>query len=424
MSASKNAPAGLIVVYLGAGILVASHLLPWALPGTDIHPTVRTAVSVVAYLAMAAGAFLALGSRGGAVAVAPVPSGPPAQPARPPAPRETDDTAATVLETILLWSDQLDEEADLWRSFDQLVRELFVEFAGASRVRLFVPRPGGLVPIASEGTDTSDGTGDDTPVEDPVLTQAAATGREYFSGEGEPPGPEMLDSTAWAWVIPVRWRGRLLGVVAAGRLDRLRPPDAARRRLMSAVVAWLWDYAQTLWELRRTRQIDKASGLLTRPDFFARATAVVRESNAAHEPFVVVAIAVEGLRRLDDQGFWDARDELIEAIGRVIRSRMRSDDIIGRFSDDRFVVLLRRLDRSLGLLIARKVVEGVRAYLDSHARQWGSITIRAGVAGGSAAQGELEATLVAALEAIDRARHEGVELLEAPQAREARENRS
>lgn len=406
MAASKSTPTGLIVVLLGGGILVARHLLPWVAPEVSIHPTLLTAASAVAYLAMAAGVFLTFGGRSGAVAVAPPPDPPPA----PPAPPERDVAAATVLETILNWSDQLDEEADPWRSFDQLVRELFVEFAGASRVRLFVPRANGLAPIGLGSTGPAEA--DEPPVEDALLTQAAATGREYFSGDREPDGPEMLDSSEWAWVIPVRRRGRLLGVVAAGRLDPLKRPDAGRRRLMAAVVGWLWDYAQTLHELRQTRQIDKASGVLTRPDFLARAAAVVRESNTAHEPFVVVAIAVEGLRWLDDQGLWDERDALIEAVGREIRSRMRSDDIIGRFSDDRFVVLLRRLDRSLGLLITRKVVEGVRGYLEAHAGRWGPITARAAVAGGAADHGELETTLIAALEAIDRARREGLELLE------------
>ena len=47
-------------------------------------------------------------------------------------------------------------------------------------------------------------------------------------------------------------------------------------------------------------------------------------------------------------------------IGLYMRRKLRSDDLVGRFSDDRFVAVLRRLDISLGTLIARKLLSAAR----------------------------------------------------------------
>ena len=420
MPAASSVPAGLIVTCLGGTVLVARHLLPWVAPQVTLPPAILGAASALAYLALLAGVWMTFGGRTGsspatAAADPPLPAdpAPPAPPApQPPAPQPpaVDAVAPRVLETALLWADELEDEPDPWRSFDQLIRELFVEFAGATRVRLFVARDQGLVPISVEGAGPA---ADEPPVSDPLLTQCAATGREYFAAKHDPLEPEISDAGAWAWVIPVRRRRELLGVVAVGRIDPLAPPDADRRQLMSHIVAWLWDYARTRDELRRCQQIDKASGVLARSDFFQRAARVIEESNAAHEPFVLVAMAIEGLRRLDDQGLWDRRDALIEAIGREIRRRMRSDDLIGRFSDDRFVMLLRRLDRNLGLLIARKVLDAVRSYLARHVDRWRGISVRAVVAGDVPGSGDLESVLITALEGIEHARRQGCELIDA-----------
>ena len=174
-------------------------------------------------------------------------------------------------------------------------------------------------------------------------------------------------------------------------------------------------------QLCQVRQTDHASGLLTRTEFFERARAALADSYRAHEPVVVVAISMEGLRGLDDRGHWSERDHLIEELGRAISARKRSDDFIGRFADDRFVVLLRRLDSGLGALIAEKILDGGRQCIARLGVDTRGVALRAGLAGSGLKQPELQELLSSAFEAVDAARRQGTGLLSdlAPRGREA-----
>jgi GGDEF domain-containing protein len=119
-------------------------------------------------------------------------------------------------------------------------------------------------------------------------------------------------------------------------------------------------------------------------------------------------LSLEGLRGLDDRGLWQQRDALVENVARLVCSRLRSDDVAGRFSDDRFMLLLRRLDSGLGRLIIEKLVSAIDEFLAG--RTCGvapaPIRVRAGLAGSGQRQVSLSTLLVSAIEAADLARRQ------------------
>src|SRR5262249_43420109 len=106
--------------------------------------------------------------------------------------------------------------------------------------------------------------------------------------------------------------------------------------------------------------VEDIHGTLTRSELL-RKLEVVAGTVSDEEPMMVLALAIEGLRALDDCGQWNRRDAVIERIGRVLSRRVRSDDLVGRFSDDRFIVVLRRLDSRLGTLVAEKLLHTLRS---------------------------------------------------------------
>ena len=140
------------------------------------------------------------------------------------------------------------------------------------------------------------------------------------------------------------------------------------------------------------------------------ATGALTASYAENEPVVSVVLALEGLRRLDDVGRWGDRDKLVENIGQVINRRIRTDDVIGRFSDDRFVLLLRRLDSGLGRLIASKIQAAVRTEIAKLGELGAGLRVRIGLTGSGFAKEPLESLLARAFDAVDHARKQGVEL--------------
>jgi hypothetical protein len=95
------------------------------------------------------------------------------------------------------------------------------------------------------------------------------------------------------------------------------------------------------------------------------------------------------MRKLDDAGFWRQRDSLIQDLGRALRAKIRADDVLGRFSDDRFVVVLRGLEPALATRVAEKLLDTVRAQAiqaacqlnhQGRAEPW-QLKVRAGLAG-------------------------------------------
>jgi GGDEF domain-containing protein len=107
----------------------------------------------------------------------------------------------------------------------------------------------------------------------------------------------------------------------------------------------------------------------------------------------VIVLALEGLRKLSDGALWKQRHELIDGVGRVILARVRSDDCVGRLTDDCFVVLLRRVDSALAQLIARKLLEAVERELAVESAGGVRLGVRLGVAGSGLQPAEFEALL-------------------------------
>lgn len=329
--------------------------------------------------------------------------------AAPPAPAAGSATATVgeLIPAFLRWLGEHEDGDELWTSFDQLVRETLSDALGATRVRCYHARPGEdtLLPISQVGK---------TPAakaavrRDGLLGHVATTGREYVSSDA---GPQSLlrelaaaSDEPWAWVWPIRGPQATLGLVAVGQPPEPARLTAAARQVLGPQLTLCWQHVTCLERLRVVQRTDQASGVLTRNDFFTLARHALGASYHAHEPVVVGVFALEGLRRLDDTGHWRERDDLIEQLGTLIAHRVRSDDLVGRFADDRFVVLLRRLDSGLGRLIADKLLTAATECTAAIAAERTPLRVRIGLSGSGGRQPALEELLVGAFEAVEHAR--------------------
>jgi GGDEF domain-containing protein len=244
-------------------------------------------------------------------------------------------------------------------------------------------------------------------------------------------GPLLDDLAArtedrWSWIWPVRESrraGTTIGLIAVGRLADAAVLTPELRHAIGPLLSLCWQYVAARERLNLVQRTDRASGVLTRNDFFVLAHEALCDSYRANEPVVLAVLVLEGLRRLDDTRCWRERDELIERLGQLIAHRARSDDVVGRFTDDRFVILLRRLDSGLGRLIAEKMLSAANACLGRPMGSAGilpaqgagktpalSVRLRLGLAGSGFAQPPLQKLLSAAFDAVERARKENVPL--------------
>ncbi len=328
-----------------------------------------------------------------------------------PAITEYSDTGRRMTAGFLSWCEQQLHDDQPWKSFDQLVREMLSEHSGAVRVRCYQVLPGDQ---QLRGLSQSGGDSASQCARSGILGHVATGGREYFSTD--PAHGDLIDQLAaddkepWEWVFPIRADGCTVGLVAVGKLSSIAALSHERRQEILSLITLFWAHVSCLERLRQAEKTDKGSGLLTRGDFFASGAQALAGSYAENEPVVVVVLALEGLRHLDDVGRWTDRDKLVENIGVLIKRRIRTDDIIGRFSDDRFVLLLRRLDSSLGRLIAEKIQSTAREQIAQLGDVGADLRVRVGLIGSGFLKEPLEKLLVSAFDTIELARKQGLDV--------------
>jgi GGDEF domain-containing protein len=121
----------------------------------------------------------------------------------------------------------------------------------------------------------------------------------------------------------------------------------------------------------------------------------------------VAVIALEGLRELSDSGRWEIADELVREVSALLRRKVRVDDRIGRFDESRIVLLLRRVDSELALLIVNQIMARAAGLCGDERRWRTTISARCGVVGSGIDKPDLRTLLTKALGACSRAREEG-----------------
>ena len=316
-------------------------------------------------------------------------------------------TLPRAIAALHAWLTDPGRPADEWPAFDQVIREILTEHLGATRVRCFHVRPGNetLQPISQGGSESASGG---PSAREGVFGPAVIAGREYVAGN--PSHGPLVDDLAqqgderWTWVWPVRDGNSTIGIVAVGDVrDRALLADDVRVSV-GHLLTLAWQHVTRTTQIRVVRRTDQASGVLTRQDFFTVAGPALTDSYEAHEPVVVAVVALEGLRGLDDTGRWRQRDALIEQLGRMISRRVRTDDLVGRFADDRFVVLLRRLDSGLGRLISEKLLASAADLVGQQTGDNNLVRLRIGLTGSGLRKPPLDELLVEAFDAVRRAR--------------------
>ncbi len=84
------------------------------------------------------------------------------------------------------------------------------------------------------------------------------------------------------------------------------------------------------------------------------------------QPFALLFLDVDGLKRVNDKFGHAAGDELLRVVGEACRLYARKGDIVGRRSGDEFLLALEGLDRPQAEAIMARLQRGIEAELAAH----------------------------------------------------------
>jgi diguanylate cyclase (GGDEF)-like protein len=171
--------------------------------------------------------------------------------------------------------------------------------------------------------------------------------------------------------IPLRCRGRLVGVLALharGRAARLAPP---RERMLQGLLEPLAVAIDAALLLKKSQELSVTDDLTHLYNVRYQNAALRREVSRSRRyrvPVSLIFLDLDGFKSVNDRHghLWGSRT-LIE-VGAVIRSVVREIDVVSRFGGDEFTVILPQTDARGARVIAERLRQRIAAtvFLRAH----------------------------------------------------------
>jgi diguanylate cyclase (GGDEF)-like protein len=203
---------------------------------------------------------------------------------------------------------------------------------------------------------------------------ALTTGLLLLTGYGASPYVFALDLVAVAVALGSGgWPAVLATAVATAAYAGVIGVDPSPDRVAGLAILRIALNIGSLWLLaflagvfaahqRRVRRmlsdlsrIDPLTGLFNRGQMYPTLEQEVRRTRRSTRGFSVLMIDLDGLKAVNDGLGHQRGDEVLRALGRAIRSNIRTVDSAYRYGGDEFVVLLPETDYSGAFVVAEKI---------------------------------------------------------------------
>lgn len=254
--------------------------------------------------------------------------------------------------------------APTWSEFDQFVQDVLQRLHGAVGVKTFQVSDDDehLLLLGGEVRAT-----DLRSARSGLVGAVIASGLTYCQGSSSAPNFEAQagENEKWAWVLPLRMRNRTHAVITVEQFTRPTMASVAHADAVREQMQLLWNCVAALQAVEFSERSEVAGGILRRQEFFTVMDRAVREAQLNGEPILILVLAIEGMRRLDDVGAWAERDLLLDQLAAELSARSGGELAIGRFSEDRFVLTLRRVGLQDAPMHCEVLVESVFSVLNS-----------------------------------------------------------
>jgi diguanylate cyclase (GGDEF)-like protein/PAS domain S-box-containing protein len=235
---------------------------------------------------------------------------------------------------------------------------------------------------------------------------------------GELPGGATL-------CVPMMAHGEALGIVhlQSGTAD-FRPPDVASDSTEQIAVTVAEHLALALANLRlreslRTQSIrDPLTGLFNRRYMEESLEREFRRAERRGVPVGVIMLDLDRFTHFNNTFGHQAGDTLLQALGELLRTRVRAEDIACRYGGEEFVLIMPEASLDITAERAEKLRQEARELrVQQHGQSLGAVTVSLGVAAFPQHGPTAEAVIRAADLALYQAKNDGRDrVAKAPEA--------
>ncbi|MBM4160200.1 MAG: diguanylate cyclase [Ignavibacteria bacterium] len=203
---------------------------------------------------------------------------------------------------------------------------------------------------------------------------------------------ERVDAKGALMLLPIISMNRCYGVLAVESKDLKTYSDAEVRLLQKLVeTAALGLEILSLTDVVNNYVLmDETTGVATRRYFISRVQEEVQRANDFGTDLTVVMLSIdsmnEHMQRYGKEGF----DFVLQNVGRMIKSSIRSYDLVGRYDFNRFAVLLVSTPANEANLWAEKLRKNIASNIINVDQKSFSVTASIGVCGAVSQTSDIE----------------------------------
>jgi len=161
------------------------------------------------------------------------------------------------------------------------------------------------------------------------------------------------------------------------RERRMRRRQAQLQRLVGQRTAEL---SEAYASLEETARRDTLTGLLNRRGFIELAQHEVRRARRGKERLSIVLLDVDHFKRINDSHGHAVGDETLRALSGILERSVRSQDLLGRWGGEEFILLLPETNMAGAVMVAEKIRRGVEDVDPRREAEPPRITVTLGVA--------------------------------------------
>ena len=131
---------------------------------------------------------------------------------------------------------------------------------------------------------------------------------------------------------------------------------------------------------RRFIEVDPSTGLLNRRRFSEGFSALTRFSERYRQPICLAVIGVDNLREINERSGYSTGDSVLRFVADQLSRTFRSEDLVGRWGGDEFLVAMYGMRRCEGVQRVAEMLENLREQVFAGEGGDFKVTFAAGVA--------------------------------------------
>jgi diguanylate cyclase (GGDEF)-like protein len=181
-----------------------------------------------------------------------------------------------------------------------------------------------------------------------------------YAGELSAP---LVDVRGWYVLCTLRASDGPFGAVYVDGhpSGTIRTREAELVRNLASVAAVSIENGTLLERTQELASRDPLTGLFNRRAFSERVSAVVARANKIRAKFAYALIDVDNFKALNDTKGHAHGDETLTLVAQTLLGTSRTEDVVGRYAGDEFVVLINNCDGDLARTLVARLSASLRA---------------------------------------------------------------